>query len=358
MRRIYDPNTGSDVTGTVQSFFQSGHAPVTAFLYSFQCQDFWGYNPYGTYANFAYTDFESTLYLKYAQLGAGAASALGTYYGGTLYTTGLSFFADNITLDKLSYGIGFEDKPVEVTWAMRPNVAYGAQEYDGATNSVGYSYPSIASYPANLTLRQALSMGLFSECPFWIHEAIFTDFPRLGGTFLGTSLMFRGFIRKTSVTSSKLKITLSSLMDIFQSIQIPTQTITPNNRSLPYIPLAVSPWNDGGLFTHYSSPTFPAPTVLGISTTYSIPAGALQDSWINFNPAAYDGYIPYRSGHPTTPSWRIQGNTAGPGPIQIFLYEPYVFPGNYGGFNIWAQQTTTGGPVSGFLQVPPPEFSA
>jgi hypothetical protein len=101
-----------------------------------------------------------------------------------------------------------------------------------------------------------------------------------------------------------------------------------------------------------------APTQLQIYTSFSIPKNALQDSWINFNGAAYDGAIPYLSGYPTSPSWRIQGNTAGPGTIQIYFYEPYIYPANDGGFNLWAQQETTGGPAAGFENVPPPEFSA
>jgi hypothetical protein len=359
VRKIYSPTNGSDVTSTVQSYLQEGGAPVTAFLYSFQCQDFWGYNPYGVYAAFCYTDFEANLGITYAQMGPVGSTALTAAFFGPQGPPALPivFKADNIAFDKLSYKIGLDDNPVEVNWAMNPGWSYSAQEYSGGT-TIGWSNPSAASYPTNLTLKQALTMGAFTECPFWIHEAIFTDFPDRGGTFLGTSLMFRGFIRKTSSSFSTLKISLASLMDVFQSVQIPAQTITPNNRSLPYIPLAVSPYNDNGLFSHYSAPAFPAPTVLQIDTTYGIPLNALQDSWINWTPAAFAGYVPYRSGFPTAPSWRIQGNTAGAGTIEIYLYEPYIFPGNYGGFNIWAQQNTTGGPAAGFLYLPPPEFSA
>lgn len=358
MRKIYDPTSGADVTATVQSYLQAGNAPVTCYLYSFRCMNFWDYNPYGHYATFCYTDFEAPLFVTYAQTGPGPAGFLTTSGGAgqAQWNTGLEFLAENIGHDKLSYGIGFEDRPVEVNWAMEPTRNYGAL-FSSLGNLI-WDYPSVAAYPANFTLRQALTMGLFTEAPFWIHECIFTDFPRLGGSFLGTTLMFRGFIRKTTSTQSTLKISLASLMDVFQSVQVPTQTITPNNRTLPYIPLAVSPYNDGGLFTHYSSFSFPNPTTLQCTTTYSIPTNALQDSWINFAPAAYIGGVPYHNGWPTVPSWRIQGNTAGPGTIQIYFYEPYVFPNNPGGFNIWAQQATGGGPAAGFLHLPPPEFTA
>ena len=358
MRHIYDPTTGSDVTATVKTYLQSGQKLVTGFLYSFSCVDFWDYNPYGAYAAFCYTDFEAPLAATYAQMGAGSAVSMSQYlFPGGGVTASMPFRAENMTLDKLSYGIGFQDNPAEITWAMQNREYLALEAYHSAltwTNPL-----SICQQPTGLTLEQALTMGVFTEAPFWIHAAVFTDFPRNGGSFLGTALMFRGFIRTVTSTNSLLKISLASLLDVFQSIQVPTQTITPNNRSLPYLPLAVSPYNDGGLFSHYGSFSFPNALTLQCNTTYSMPANALQDSWINFEPAAYvSGFIPYHNGLPTSPSWRIQGNTAGPGTIQIYFYEPYIFPSNPGGFNIWAQQTTTGGPASGFLYVPPPEFSA
>src|SRR5208337_5685426 len=88
MRRVYDPVSGSDVTSTVQAFLQSGGAPVTAFLYSFQCMNFWDYNPYGSYASFCYTDFETPLFLNYAQIGPGVSTPLGTWHNGSFYATG------------------------------------------------------------------------------------------------------------------------------------------------------------------------------------------------------------------------------------------------------------------------------
>jgi hypothetical protein len=322
--------------------------------------NFWDNNPYGNYATFCFTDAEAPLFLNYAQLTPNGASQLGCWGGNpaTLHPTGLSFIADNITHDKLSYGIGFEDKPVEITWAMDPARAYSALMYSTSLTAPYWSALADASFPANLTLKQALVMGLFTECPFWIHSALFTDFPRLGGTFLGTALMFRGFIRKTNSTASLLKITLASLLDVFQSVQIPTQTITPNNRTLPYIPVAVSAYADTGLFSNYSSPVFVNPLQLQIHTTFSIPAGYLQDCFLSFNPGVYAGFSIFKAGYPTSPTFRIQGNTAGPGTIQIYFYEPYVWPQTASGFNLYQQQTTAGGPIEGLLFVPPPEFSA
>lgn len=347
------------MTTTVQAFLQEGGVPVTAFLYTLQFQNFITYNPYGSYGSFCFTDFESPLFLNYAQMSARTvASQIGCWGNGSFIASGLPFTCENIALDKLSYGIGFEDKPVEVIWTPDPSRAQAWIHYNSFLAEYVYDDMQEAAYPVNLTLKQALAMGAFTECPFFIHEALFTDFPGRGGTFLGTALMFRGFVRKTVTTASSIKISLASLMDCFQETQIPTQTLTPNNRTLPYIPLAISPWNDGGYFSHYSSLSGIAPTQLQVTTTFSIPAGALQDSWINFNGAAYDGFVPYRSGSPTMPSWKIQGNTAGPGVIQIYFYEPYILPESIGGFNLWAQQTTTGAPVQGFLWIPAPEFSA
>jgi len=359
MRRIYDPQNGSDVTATVQSFLQSGTKLVSSYLYSFSCVNFWDSNPYGNYASFCFTDAEAPLFLKYAQLTPNGASQLGCWGGNpaTLHPTGLTFIADNISHDKLSYGIGFEDKPVEITWGLKSATRpYSALMYNTGSSAQYWSAISDASYPVGLTLKQALAMGLFTEAPFWIHSAIFTDFPRLGGTFLGTALMFRGFIRKTAATASQMKISLASLLDVFQSVQIPTQTITPNNRTLPYIPVAVSPYADTG--SDYISPVFVNPIQLQITTSQAIPAGYLQDCFLSFNPQGYAGFSIFKSGYPTSPTFRIQGNTAGPGTIQIYFYEPYVYPQTASGFNLYQQQTTAGGPIAGFLYLPPPEFSA
>lgn len=351
MRKIYDPTSGNDVTTTVQSFLQAGGVPVTCFLYSFQCMDFWSANPYGKYATFCYTDFESNLFVSYLQQYANGSTPISPDGSSA---PGLPFLAENISVGEFSYGIGFEDNPAEVSWHMDMGHDYQVLEYSGSNF---WSSLSSAAYPSGLTLRQALAMGTFFQCPFWIHECYFTDFPRLGGFFLGTSLMFRGYIRSVKTTQSSIKLGLSSLMEIFNTIQVPTQTITPTNRSLPYVPLATSPYADTGVSSHYSAYSGLNATTLQVNTTFSIPANALQDSWINFSVANYAGILPIKSGYPSSPSWRIQGNTAGPGTIQIYFYEPFILPLSPN-FNIFAQQTTSGGVIQGFLYVPPPEYSA
>ena len=355
MRAIFDPTTGADVSSTVRSFLQSGGKLVSSYLYSFMCFNWWDDNPFGNYASFCFTDAEVPLFLKYAQLTPNGASQLGCWGGSpaTLHPTGLTFIADRITHDKLSYGIGFEDKPVEITWAMDASRLYSAAMYNTSLSAPYWSAVSNASYPVGLTLKQALVMGVFTEAPFWIHSALFTDFPRLGGEFLGTALMFRGFIRKTTSTQSVLKISLASLLDVFQSIHVPTQTLTPNNRSLPYIPVAVSPY--AGTF---SSPVFINPLQLQIHTSAAIPANALQDCFISLNPATSSGFSIFKSGYPTSPTFRIQGNSAGAGTIMVYFYEPYIWPATASEINLYAQQTSAGGPIAGFLGLPPPEFSA
>lgn len=359
MRKIYDPFTGADVTSSVQSALQSGTSFWTCQLYSFECFDFIHYNPYGNYMEFAYTDADINLWLKYAQRGATGASQLGTYGGGggvIFNFTGLNFLSTNISYDKFVYGIGLEDNPVEVSWYMDPKVDYMTQTY--GSGAVQWGSLSICTYPANLTLRQALAMNVFTECPFWIHTAIFSDAPSRGGTFLGTTLMFRGYIRSVKTTKSAVKLTLASLMDVFQSIQVPTQTMTPNNRALPYIPAAASPYMDGGIFVHYSGGTFISPVHLQVTTTFSMPTSALRDSYMSWAPAGYTGAPPYANGKPPAPVWRIEDNSAGPGVIDIWFYEPYIVPVSIANWNFYAQLVQSGGSTQGFLNIPPPEFAA
>lgn len=182
----------------------------------------------------------------------------------------------------------------------------------GTSGSPAFSsIKSNVQSPVNTTLRQTLLAGCFQESPFWVHQALFTDNPRNGGTFLGTTLMFRGFLRKVESTQSSLQLTVASLMDVFQSVQVPTQTITPNNRDVPYFPAA--PYTGGlSFFAIFPPAGFSVinPTHLQWSVGGTTAENALQDCWCSFNPAlqANTGFQ-YRSGLPMSPAFRVRGNS-------------------------------------------------
>lgn len=321
--------------------------------------NFWGFNVGGNFNTFCYTDNEAPLWIYKMQLKAAGVQQLTTEasHGNPGGATGLAFLPENITFDKLQYGIGFEDKPVEIDWPIIANKVYNTLYYDNFSASAMWDTGvEQAYYPPNLHLKQALLMGAFNDCPFWIHQAIFSDFPEKGGTFLGTTLMFRGSIRKVTANRSRIKISLSSLMDVFQTVQIPTQVLTPNSRAVPFVPIASSPWNDGGLFPKYTSVVAISPTQLQASTTYSIPLDDLRDSYVSWNFAGFAGGVPYSSGYSPALFNRFAGNSAGPGTVQFYFYEPYIYPSSAAAWNIYSQLILSA-PPQGFPYVPPPEYN-
>jgi hypothetical protein len=353
MRKIYNPLTGSDVTASVQSTLQNGQPLVAAYLYRIFFSIFWNYNPYGAWGSYTFTDAAFPIFVNYQQIDAGAAQAIGHYLHGSLQGTGLNFYPEAITHDKLSYGIGFEDKPVTLDWAIDDTKTYNVVEEDAITGIFNTSIGELVS-PVNCTVKQGMALGWFTDCPVFIHVALFSDFPDRGGTFLGTSLMFRGYIRKVIATRSRLKVVLSSLMDVFQSTQIPTQTITPNSRQLPYVPTAVSPY---GL--DWTTPVVITERVLQFNTAEVIAANALQDSWIVFYPNTFTSSIIYSNGMPVPPGFRIQGNDAATGTtVTVYFYEPFAMSNNILPTVFTQLVAGSGGANPGFLYLPPPEMSA
>jgi len=349
MRHVFDPILGSDVSTTVQAALQAGQELVTAFLYSWRFGLFWDYNPYNSYCTYTFTDAAFPIYVNKMQQSAVGAVQIGPYSHGSVDPIGLTFQPENFTLNELNYDVGFADHPVEVTWGINDSIDYGVL-INTVLGGTYLTYPSNAMLPAGLTLKQAFALGAFSECDFWIHQAIFSDFPANGGTFYGTTLMHRGMIKSVKITSSLIKFEISSLMRVFQETSIPTQTITPNNRSLPYLPFAASPY--GGDWALNSSPN---PLTLVFNTSESINTGALQDSYISFNPAGYAGFNGYFSGMSPQPVFKIQGNDASTGStVNVYFYTPPIVPGVIGGYNLFSQQPLTG-VAAGFENVPMPE---
>lgn len=355
MRKIYSP-TGSDVTSTVQSYLLANRKLVTAYLYSWQFMIFWNYNPYGNWGMYCFTDAAFPIFLNRLQLTAApGTSAVGTYWNGVAQNNGLTWLPENLYHDKLHYGIGFEDHPVEVTWGYDNTVNYGVLEGAVSLSNIAPTYPTEAQSPVNLSLKQALLLGAFDECPFWIHEALFTDFPNQGGTFLGTTLMFRGFLRKVEASASLLKFSVNSLMDVFQQVQVPTQIILPNTRASSYIPAVSASF--GGDFT--IGPVI-SPTVVQFGTSETIGRDAMKDYFVTFEPNLVTGFHIYQSGMPSAPAFRIAGNDASTGSaITLYFYETPIVPGNSfpAAVNIFSQLSQSTGVNPGFPYVPPPEYS-
>jgi hypothetical protein len=349
MRKIYDVN-GTDVTSTVLASLQAGNSFVFAKLFRFLVMNFWDYNPYGQYENFTFTDAGFPIFINQYQAFASGVSQLGTWTGGAMNADGLMFIPETMNCGTLEYAVGFEDHPVDVTWPMDDTKKYES----------GICMPN-ALNPPNLTLKTAFALGAFSECPFWIHQAIFDNFPSQGGSLLGTTLLFRGYIRTATVTRTSLKLGIASLMDVFQQIQVPTQTITPNDRSVPYAPAAAG--EPGG--TNIDLVTVLSLTSLNLHSnfgSFSLAKDALKDNWMTFQPAiiSYPRDLLPGPGLPPPPMWRIRGNDASStGDLVVYFYEPPIVPANTLSPLInWFGQAPLGGTSApGFPFVPPPEVS-
>lgn len=350
MRAIYDPLTGGNNTATALSFLKASQTLVTAYLYTLEFTPAWDPNPSVNTAFYTFTDFDAPVNVKTLQMAASGVSTPAP-------TAGLNYLPNpSISFDQLEYGIGFEDRPVTVKLGLDDSVNYLAHYNTSASSATS---PANAQSPDGLTLRQAFLLDAFRDCPFWIHQAVYTDFPALGGTFLGTALMFRGFLRKVNATASSLAFTASSLMDVFQQVKVPTQTLTPNNRALAF---ALGPIIQGANTFGASTFVIVSPTVFQMSTGgASYTYNQLRDCWMT-TAGSWDVFSavapPARSGQPPAPSWRVIGNDATVSGVTTIYFEKPPIVSNLGGlFTLFSQNALSGG-SPGFPYVPPPEFSA
>lgn len=347
MRKIYDPFTGADVTTSVQSTLASGRTFFTRFLFRFQVLGFWFNNATNNFVDFCFTTDFPIFVNKYQILATGSGQ-LGPYSGGILQTTGDVFIPDNFQINgSFNYSIGFQDHPLELTWFINDTIDY-------AGNS-GFPLSSAQS-PSSLTMKRAMLMGAFNECPFWVHQAIYTSDPRTGGTFIGTVLMFRGYIRKIIPTSSALILSITSLMDAFQQAQIPTQVITPNCRAVPFLPAAGGTY--AGHWTSIAGIVSPTQITFNIGATLSIPQDALRDYYIGFTSNIAGSVLPWGTGFPPAPFFRIRGNdaTTSSTQVNVYFYEPPIIPISPSDIPVMGQSSQTGLP-KGFPYVPPSEYS-
>ena len=351
MRTIYDPQYGNDVTSSVQSILASGRTFFTRFLFRFQVLGFWFNNPQNNFVDFTYTtDFPIIVY-KYQTTAVGA-NPLGPYSGGVLVNSGDVFLPERIEVSgSFQYEVGFADHPVEVTWYI-----------DDEVNYMGNSRQPFNQVltPPNLTLKQAMISGAFNEAPFWIHQAIFTSDPRTGGTFIGTVLMWRGYIRKVTPTRNALVLSISSLMDVFQQVQIPTQTLLPNCRAVPFLPAPGGTYSGNKTtWTGIDSVVSPTAVTFLWGPGTHILTDALKDYYMAFTSNSAGGILPWGTGMPPAPFWRIRGNddnNSNTGLVTVRFYEPPIIPVSVSDIIVYGQTSQTGTPP-GFPYIPPPEFA-
>lgn len=336
MRRYYD-NSGADVTSAAIAFIQGGGVNNTLV----EAELFWleFINP--SINSLTPTD----LCLTSAPFPVAVDNLQVTAGPNGVQTVNHSYqTTKSIARGDFSYEVGFADQTVDVTWAVDNAIHFGSFSW-------GFKWALIAGY--------------FDEYPFYIHRAIFTNSPSNGGTLLGTTLMWRGFIRGVTATKDGVVINVTSLLDVFQQVQVPVQTIQPGSRMPPFFPAGSPGVIGGSLGGSFSS--FSTPTDIQFNTLAGpfapIADHALRDAYftsVNEPPPVWKSA---ESGAPFAPQFRIRDNyTDISGILHIYPYEPINPVSLLGGFgttyiNIYYQTTVgvTGGVAPGFPYVPPPE---
>jgi len=168
--------------------------------------------------------------------------------------------------------------------------------------------------------------------------------------------MFRGFIRKTAATASQMKISLASLLDVFQSVQIPTQTITPNNRTLPYIPVAVSPYADTG--SDYISPGVRESDPVADHDFAGDPRRILARLLLVIQPAGVCRLLDLQVWVSDESNISDSGQHGRPRHDPDLFLRALCVSADSERVQFISATDYRGGPIAGFLYLPPPEFSA
>ncbi len=331
MRTIYNTN-GTDVTSTVKAYLLANRTLLVRELWWFQFVNSFSYNPYGYLLNYYYANAEWPIAVNWAQKTTQLANINATF----LPVGGNGF--KGVRRGNLTYGIGFEDNPLDATFL-----------FDNTTQI----YPDVNA--AAITFKQCVSRGYLFERPVWLYRAFLSD-PQ---TLLGTTLMFRGYIRGSELTRDSIKLTCASLMDQFQNTQVPTQTVQPGNRRAPYLP------GYGGNIGSLTGLPGGTPTDLLFTHAVGdmpIPSdGALRDCCMVAGSVFQ--YSPGTNATPPPTLVPIRDNKFISGVEHIYPYEPVdvgmiYTTGVYTYFVSNAAPITNTGPdhATGFPNVPPPEL--
>jgi hypothetical protein len=326
MSRIIYDTTGTDVTATVKALLTATPSAqlFLADLFWLESYQFWGYNPSYFTSSLFLTSYDKPVAVTKLQQTATGLATVNALYQPTAIERG-----------QLEYKIGLDSQTLDLTWYVNDKVPWLIPTAQG----FGGSSP---------TLKQCAIAGYFDECPVWFHRAFFSGPPPL--TFLGTMLMFRGYIREVEATRDYLKFTLTSLLDLFQETDIPTQRLEPGNRLASQIPTG----------TNFNNTTFQpgssTPTDLVFQYTGStIPDHILKDAFLIS--AGSLGSEP-TSAAPPFVAYRVQDNVTTNTPftnaLHVYPYEPVLGTVGVAIYGVPPIDGTAGLPP-GFPYVPPPE---
>lgn len=269
-------------------------------------------------------------------------------------TVNATYLPARIQRSEFVYEVGLSDQSCDVTWYTDDSSIFPA----GAGRS-----------NINFGFKWALMAGYMDACPMWIHKAFFT--PGVGvnspATLLGTTLMWRGFVRDIKADRGQVTISLASLMHIFQSTQVPTQTIQPGSRIPPFYQGNVFLF--GGSITGATPQSTSTPTDLQFVFSgggYPVDHSLRDAYFTSHQQPPPNGFTPQSNG-PQPPVFRIRDNILSGGILHVYPYEPInpvtlvCVPNNSPQFLEIFTQTAidvgSGAFAIGFPYVPPPEFS-
>lgn len=335
MARRYYNSAGADVSSTVQTFLLGGGVSGTVPM----CDLFWL-----QYINPSVNSLVPTnLFLAGASYPVSVNNLQVTAGPNGVKTVNAVYKpTKGISRGAMNYEVGFKDQTCDITWNIDDSIHIG-------TLSWGF--------------KHALVAGYFDEYPFWIHQAIFSDIN--AQVLIGTTLKWRGFIKDVKADRGKVIVTIASLLNIFQGVQIPSQVIQPGSRLPSYFPAgnaSVVGGSLGGTFMVASTPMD-----LQFDTTASpfaaIADHALRDCYLTSVNNGPPNWKAAQSGVPFAPVFRIRDNVTTVGICHLYPYEPIDpvnmlgFPGGVAFINFYFQNETnkTGAIAPGFPTVPPPE---
>lgn len=345
MRYVFDTN-GNNITSTAQSALMGASVLPMCNLYWLQYV-----NPASSAAG--PNILVSNLFMTDAPYPVGVNKLQGQPGPLGVVTVNAVFQPWKIERGALEYTIGLEDQTLDVTW-------YTDDDAAGV-------FPGV--FPPPWGWKWAMLAGYMDDCPMNVYTAFFNPptGPNSAPTLLGTTLMWRGFIRDVKADRGQMTTTLSSLMHIFQNVQVPTQTIQPGNRVLPYA--TGTPTLFGNSLTGITPLVTSTPFDLQFTLTTGYPADHVLRDWYftSHQQPPPNGWTPH-SQQPGPQMYRIRDNIKNNNPVtntlHVFPYEPVnpvtlVLPtlGTPTYMEIFSPQNPSLGGTSGFPYVPPPEVS-
>jgi len=347
MRTVYDTN-GNDVTSSVAAAMFSATVMPICDLYWFRYV-----GPHLTTSGFPPTLFVHNLFMTSGPFPVAVNKVQQSAGPNGVATVNATYLPTRLKRGPLEYEIGLKDNSLDVTWYVDDS-----QTLSDSAGTVAWGF------------KWALLQGYLDECPMYIHKAIFSPAATPNGqpTLLGTTLMWRGFVRDVQADRGQIVITLGSLMHLFQNIQVPTQTIQPGNRMPPYL-AASNPIEISYLLGLVGVLPTTTPTDIQLNPVGNYADHSLRDYFLTNvqlpNPYSYVAI----NNSPQPWAFRIRDNITDNNPsthtMHVYPYEPIdpvtlvvnpnILP-SLSEFVVYAPASLSGG-QPGFNALPPPEVT-